>query len=543
MLKMISIRGFYIRVEWTKDVKENIMMKDLISERNILMAEQHNEVIRTAVVRDQVVRTTLTRQLENFKGDHVQLSARKRCNSNDFEEGFSTPPNKIRIFNRMSPNESPSTIRDSKIMLETFDENFYQEAETDFTDEDLANSVIDTSNTFGKVEFPSYYNKLKSIWNNQDTTNYHIIDLGDKDTSHKVHDLLDENELKSLFNRLVLDDEDMHINEKTRRYIELFDYIMKEENVEDIYDDVVVDEVARGDLVCENNEETKNMEGGNEKFNESIAKMEEIVHQLDSLPEKYHYLSNTFMSAQYYDQSKMPDMFIVKSVSSHLDTITKMNGAMKNTPERTWTAHVLAYLFFVTFCFIDSLHYFSCERSISTKIDVQENGFKADGVLEFFERPMQIPLFLLEVSEGPNNPDPDKINEDRQKLMNEGVFVINKFMTRTGLPTWEVCSTLKVFLAQGFGDNVEIGQMIFNGPGLYLFSPFTIPALVIPTSTDNLELVPRLIRTLLCLRYNVLKEVRMFEMFAKEGKRRIAKSKTKYPTGVTPERPKATRAW
>nr|CAG8518465.1 15043_t:CDS:2 [Entrophospora candida] len=169
-----------------------------------------------------------------------------------------------------------------------------------------------------------------------------------------------------------------------------------------------------------------------------------------------------------------------------------MNGAMKYTPERTWTAHMFKKI------------------------------IKADGVLEFFERPMQIPLFLLEVSEGSNNPDPDKINEDRQKLMNEGVFAINKFMTRTRLPTWEVCSTLKVFLAQGFGDNVEIGQMIFIGPGLYLFSPFTIPALVISTSTDNLE-----------------HEVRMFEKFAKEGKRHIAKPKTKYPTGVTPERPKA----
>ncbi|CAG8663764.1 10630_t:CDS:2, partial [Acaulospora morrowiae] len=454
-----------------------------------IQAEQHNEVLRTSVVRDQVVRTTLTRQLEKFKDDHVQLSARKRCNSNDFEEGFSTPPNKIRTSNRMSPNESPLTIRDSKIMLEAFDENFasdlkekaqlsttpflpkkrarntQQEAEKDVTDEDLANSVIDASSTFGKVKFPSYYSKLKSIWNNQDATNYHIIDLGDKDTSHMVHDLLDENELKSLFKRLVLDDED------------------------------IWDEVARSDLVDENNEETRNMEGDDKKFNKSIVKMEEIVHQLDCLPEKYHYLSNTFpMSAQYYDQSKMPDMFIVKSVSSHLDTITKMNGAMKNTPERTWTTH----------------------RSISTKIDVQENGFKADGVLEFFERPMQIPLFLLEVSEGPNNPDPDKINEDRQKLMNEE----------------------RDCLAQGFGDNVEIGQMIFIGPGLYLFSPFTIPALVIPTSTDNLEHVPRLIRTLLCLRYNVLKEVRMFEKFKKEGQRRIAKPKTKYPTGVTPERPK-----
>ncbi|KAF0485581.1 hypothetical protein F8M41_022778 [Gigaspora margarita] len=110
----------------------------------------------------------------------------------------------------------------------------------------------------------------------------------------------------------------------------------------------------------------------------------------------------------------MPDMFIVKSISSHLGAIIKMNGAMKNVPERTWTAHVLAYLFFVTFCFMNSLRYYLCERSISTKIDVQENNFKADGVLELFERPMQIPLFLLEVSEGPNNPNPDKINEDRK---------------------------------------------------------------------------------------------------------------------------------
>ncbi|CAG8622025.1 5646_t:CDS:2 [Ambispora gerdemannii] len=495
--------------EWTKNVKEDKRMKDLITECNILMAEQHNEVVRTAVVRDQVVRTTLARQLENFKDEHVQLSARKRHNLNDFEEGFSTPPNK-----------NPSTIRDFQIIGRYEDENVasdlkekaqrsttpflpkkrarntQQEAEKGITDEDLVDSVIDASNTFGKVEFPSYYSKLKSIWNNQDATNYHVIDLGDKDTLYKVHDLLDEDELKSLFKRLVLDDEDMHINEKTRKYIELFDQIVEEENLEDICDDVVVDEV---DLVNENNEETKNMKGDNEKFNKSIAKMKEIVHQLDGLPEKYHYLSNTFpMSAQYYDQSKMPDMFIVKSISSHLDTIIKMNGAMKNTPE---------------------------QLTISTKIDVQENNFKADGVLEFFERPMQIPLFLLEVSEGPNNPDPDKINEDRQKLMNEGVFAIN--------------NTLKIFLAQGFGDNVEIGQMIFIGPGLYLFSPFTIPALVIPTSTDNLEHVPRLIRTFLCLRYNVLKEVRMFEKFAKEGQRHIAKPKTKYPTGVTPERPKA----
>ncbi|CAG8649541.1 13067_t:CDS:2, partial [Acaulospora morrowiae] len=514
-------------------------------EQQRLESERATRTIRCHVN----IRSKTQDMMENMADETIEEAeiARKRLHSEfsrhkQNEEGFSTPPNKIRTSNRMFSNEGPSTIRDPKMMSGIFDENIasdmkekvqrstspflskkracntQQEDEKGITVDDLANSVIDASNTFGQVEFPSYYSKLKSIWDKKDATNYHVIDLGDKDTLYNVHKLLDEDELKSLFKRLVLDDEDMHIDEKTHKYIELFDQIIEDENLEDIFDDVFVDEIAGNDLVDENNEETKSVEGDNEKFNKTIAKMKEIVHQLDGLSEKYHYLSNTLpISAQYYNQSKMPDMFIVKNVSSHLDNITRMNGAMKNTPERTWTAH----------------------RTISTKMDVQENNFKADGVLEFFERPMQIPLFLLEVSEGPNNPDPDKINEDREKLMNEGVFAINKFMTKTGLPTWEVCSTLKIFLAQGFGDNVEIGQMIFIGPGLYLFSPFTIPALVISTSTDNLEHVPRLIRTLLCLRYNVLKEVKMFEKFKKEGQRRIAKPKTKYPTGVTPERPKA----
>ncbi|KAF0485582.1 hypothetical protein F8M41_022779 [Gigaspora margarita] len=80
-------------------------------------------------------------------------------------------------------------------------------------------------------------------------------------------------------------------------------------------------------------------------------------------------------------------------------------------------------------------------------------------------------------------------------------------MTKTKLPILEVCSTLKVFLAQGFGDNIEIGQIIFVGPGVYLFSPFTIPP--------------------------------MFEKFSREGQKLIMKPKNKYPTRVTPERPNA----
>jgi len=134
------------------------------------------------------------------------------------------------------------------------------------------------------------------------------------------------------------------------------------------------------------------MEENSEEFDKVTAEMEKIVHQLGSVPEKHHYLSNFFPMPVGYDQSKMPDVFIVKSISIHLDTIMKMNGAMNKTPERTWTAHVLACMFFITFCCIDSLQYFSCERDISTKIDIQDHGYKADGVLELFERPKQIPL-------------------------------------------------------------------------------------------------------------------------------------------------------
>ncbi|CAJ0870423.1 10635_t:CDS:2 [Entrophospora sp. SA101] len=38
-----------------------------------------------------------------------------------------------------------------------------------------------------------------------------------------------------------------------------------------------------------------------------------------------------------------------------------------------------------------------------------------------FERPNQISLFVLEVSGCPYDPDPDKINKDRSKLMKEGI--------------------------------------------------------------------------------------------------------------------------
>jgi hypothetical protein len=85
-------------------------------------------------------------------------------------------------------------------------------------------------------------------------------------------------------------------------------------------------------------------------------------------------------------------------------------------------------------------------------------------------------------------------------------------------------------------DKVEIGQIIFIGPGLYFFSPFTIPALTIPTSNTNLGHAPRLIRTLLCLRYNIIKKIEKFKELAKEGQQRFVKPRIKYATGITPGR-------
>nr|CAG8542386.1 9982_t:CDS:2 [Entrophospora candida] len=274
--------------------------------------------------------------------------------------------------------------------------------------EDLLNSVTETLITFGKLKFPIYYDKLKTIQNTSNVeANYYVIDMGDKDTLNQVHELLSENELRSLFERLILKDEDEYMSAEARSYMELFDQIVEEEG----WDDLVYDD------------QTEDMEGDN-------------------------------------------------------------------------------------------------------KINKYTTNFRN---IEEFEK----------VSEGPNNPDPDKVNVDRKKLMDEGVFVLNKFMISTELATWKVCEMLNVFLDQGFADKIEIGQLIFIGPGLYLFSPFTIPALTIPTSFINLEHAPRLVRTLLCLRYNIIKKIKWYKEFSKERQRLIAKPKTKYATGFSPDWPKA----
>ncbi|CAG8727337.1 18339_t:CDS:2 [Gigaspora margarita] len=205
-------------------------------------AQQQNEIIKTSVVRDQVVRTALSKQLENSK---------------------------IKI---MKP---PLLFYQKKRAHNTM-----QETEKNITEEDLINSVNDASNTFGKIEFPSFYSKLKTTWDNQNIANYYVIDLGNKDTMRQVHDLLDEDELKLLFRRLLLDEEEVHIDEKKRKYLEPFDQIIDEENKENIHYNTVVDEVAEIGLLDKTNEETK-YTGDDENFNKSIAKMKEIMDQLD----------------------------------------------------------------------------------------------------------------------------------------------------------------------------------------------------------------------------------------------------------------------
>ncbi|CAB4419257.1 unnamed protein product [Rhizophagus irregularis] len=201
-------------------------------------------------------------------------------------------------------------------------------AEEDITQEDVLNSVSEVSDTFRKTKFPVYYEKLKSIWHTRDAeANYYIIDMGDEETLNQVHELLSDNKLNFLSERLSLTDENECISTEARRYMILFDEIIEEGN----YDD--------DDIEGENNDITD--ERNSEEFEKAITKMKRKVHQLDSLSKKFYYLSNTFpIPAESYDQSETPDIFVIKSVSSHLDTITKMNGLMRNTPERIWTAHV-----------------------------------------------------------------------------------------------------------------------------------------------------------------------------------------------------------
>ncbi|RGB29130.1 hypothetical protein C1646_672691 [Rhizophagus diaphanus] len=77
---------------------------------------------------------------------------------------------------------------------------------------------------------------------------------------------------------------------------------------------------------------TEYMEGKNdiiadeEEFEKFIAKMEEKVHQLDSLSKKFHYLPNSFpIPAENYDQSKI---FLFVTISRNSGNVTIKNVAL-----------------------------------------------------------------------------------------------------------------------------------------------------------------------------------------------------------------------
>ncbi|CAI2193157.1 19109_t:CDS:2 [Funneliformis geosporum] len=95
-------------------------------------SEQHNEVIRTAVVRDQAVRTTFARQLEIFENEpHVQTSTRKRRNSNDgftqnandHEEGRIPQEERDELDNQREGYEKNKTSKEREDREEDVDES------------------------------------------------------------------------------------------------------------------------------------------------------------------------------------------------------------------------------------------------------------------------------------------------------------------------------------------------------------------------------------------------------------------------------------
>jgi len=147
---------------------------DALSERTALVEELTITTVRSTLQRvnqENLVRENVTRQLAGAGGDHSL------------------------------PNKRPCMIQKE------------DSAEECTTQEDLLNSIVETSNIFEKV--PSYYDKLKTIWHARDSkADYYIIDLGDNEMIKQIHELLCEDELKMLSERLTLDDENDHISTK-----------------------------------------------------------------------------------------------------------------------------------------------------------------------------------------------------------------------------------------------------------------------------------------------------------------------------------------
>ncbi|CAG8837871.1 45286_t:CDS:2, partial [Gigaspora margarita] len=85
--------------------------------------------------------------------------------------------------------------------------------ETDINQDEMLNSVTETSNLFRDVQFPDYYNKLKMIWQTREPdASYYVIDLSDKEILYKIISFSNDEEDK---------DSDIKIDDKMVLKIEI----------------------------------------------------------------------------------------------------------------------------------------------------------------------------------------------------------------------------------------------------------------------------------------------------------------------------------
>ncbi|KAF0470061.1 hypothetical protein F8M41_025425 [Gigaspora margarita] len=129
--------------------------------------------------------------------------------------------------------------------------------------EDIVHSIAETTNIFRNVEFPEYYNKLKKIWKTRETgSNYYVIDMKNQEILNKVHNLLDAEELKLLYDRLSSESEDKYLSKKMLQYLLLF------------------------------NQDCEGYSDNEEVKDEIILEMKEEVCNLNGIIAKFQYLSN-----------------------------------------------------------------------------------------------------------------------------------------------------------------------------------------------------------------------------------------------------------
>ena len=83
------------------------------------------------------------------------------------------------------------------------------------------------------------------------------------------------------------------------------------------------------------NEEHEDIDGNHIGIeDETILEMEKEVHSLNGLIAKFQYLSHALpIPAKQYNELLYPDIHIIKSISSHLSAITKMERIAVNTTE------------------------------------------------------------------------------------------------------------------------------------------------------------------------------------------------------------------